>query len=164
VRTPIGLVALTLIAAAARGASAQVGVSAGAGGGIAGSTDASLSEGRTAAVVMAQATASVAPAVGLGVQLDSWLRSGAKATFATAHLQLHVPLTGFFVKLGAGVGSGDPDGKGPVSGPAFHLGAAYDVSVTLAPASLTLFGNALLAHASQRSMQMVDFGLAVTVK
>jgi hypothetical protein len=141
-------------------ASAQLRASVGAGAGIAGSTEASLSEGRSAPIIMGQLTA-MAALVGLGVEVDGW-RNGASSVFlASADLQLHVPSTPLFVKLGAGFGRGDPDGKGTISGAAGHLGAAYDISLTTARA-LTLFGNAFLVYAPTRSLQMVDGGIAIT--
>jgi hypothetical protein len=138
--------------------------SIGAGGGMAGSTESSLSDGRGGPVIMGSATKSLLPFMGLGVQFDDWRRSGSNVAFATAHLQLSVPLTPFYVKLGGGVGTGDPDGKGRSTGAAGQIGAAYDLTLPLAPVALTIFGNAFLSHASNRSMQMVDVGLAFTVK
>jgi hypothetical protein len=143
-------------------AASQARLSVGAGGGMAGSTESSLSDGRSAPVIMGQATMSVMPLVGLGVQVDDWRHSGSNVTFATAHVQLHVPVTPFYVKLGGGVGTGDPDGKGKITGAAGQIGAAYDLTLPLAPVALTLFGNAFLGHAKARSMQMVDLGLALT--
>jgi hypothetical protein len=141
-------------------ASAQMRVSVGAGAGIAGSTDASLSEGRSAPVVMGQVTA-MAALVGVGVEVDGWRSGASNVLFASGDLQFHVPSTPLFVKLGAGVGRGDPDGKGTISGVAGHIGAAYDISLTTARA-LTLFGNAFLVYAPTRSLQMVDGGVAIT--
>jgi hypothetical protein len=143
---------------------AQPRLSIGVGGGMAGSTESSLSDGRGAPVIMVQATKSLLPLVGLGVQVDDWRRSGSNVAFATAHLQLGIPLTPFYLKLGGGVGTGDPDGKGRITGAAGQIGAAYDLTLPLAPVALTIFGNAFLSHASTRSMQMVDAGLAFTVK
>jgi hypothetical protein len=131
---------------------------------MAGSTDASLSEGRGAPVVMGQATRSLVPFLGIGVQIDDWRRSGSNIVFATAHLQLHIPVTPFYVKIGGGFGSGDPDGKGRITGGAGQIGAAYDITLPFAPVALTVFGNAFLSHTSSRSMQMVDAGLAFTLR
>jgi len=65
---------------------------------------------------------------------------------------------------GAGYGTGDPDGLGKVSGTAFHLGASFDFTIPAAPIAVTLFSNALLAHATSRSVQMVNGGLALTLR
>lgn len=160
----IGLAALTLLATP-RTAASQLRMSIGGGGGIAGSTDESLSYGRGGPVVMGQLTASVVPYVGLGVEVNDWRRSGSNIAFATGHVQFHIPATLLFVKLGGGYGTGDPDGKGSVSGGAVQFGVAYDITMPLAPAALTLFGNALVVpHTSSRSMQMVDLGLAFTLR
>jgi hypothetical protein len=141
-------------------ASAQLRVSVGAGAGIAGSTDASLSEGRSAPIVMGQLTA-MAALVGVGVEVDGW-RNGASSVFlANADLQFHARSTPFFLKVGAGFGRGDPDGKGTISGASGHLGAAYDIGLTTARA-LTLFGNAFLVYTPTRSLQMVDGGITIT--
>jgi hypothetical protein len=141
---------------------AQTRLSLGVGGGMAGSTESSLSDGKGAPIVMGQATMSLIPLVGVGVEVDDWRRSGSNIVFAAAHVQLHVPVTPFYVKLGAGYGSGDPDGRGRINGATVQVGAAYDLTLPLAPVALTLFGNAFLSHASNRSMQMVDAGLAFT--
>ena len=163
VRPFIGsLVAGLLALARPTAASAQVRLSLGVGGGIAGSTDASLSNGRAAPILMGQVTASVVPLIGIGAEADYWRRSVSAITFATGIAQLHVPATSLFVKLGVGYGSGDPDGRGTVSGTAGEIGAAYDITFPAAPVALTLFGNALLAHAALRSFQMVEGGLAIT--
>ena len=139
-------------------------VSIGAGGGIAGSTESSLSDGRGAPAVMVQVTASVMPLLGLGVEVNDWRHAGANVAFATGHVQLHLPLLPLFVKVGAGVGTGNPDGRGTATGAALQFGAGYDLTLPLAPVALTLFGNALLAYSSSRSVQMVDAGLALTWK
>lgn len=141
-------------------ASAQLRVSVGAGAGIAGSTDASLSEGRSAPIVMGQVTA-MATLVGVGVEVDGWRNGGSSVLLANADLQFRVPSTPVFLKLGAGFGRGDPDGNGTISGAAGHIGAAWDISLTAARA-LTLFGNAFLVYAPTRSLQMVDGGIAIT--
>lgn len=154
------IAAVTTVVTGPGVASAQMRASIGAGGGIAGSTDASLSEGRSAPIVMGQVTA-MAAALGVGVQVDGWRNGGSSVVVATGDLQLHVPSTPLFVKLGVGFGRGDPDGKGTISGTAGHLGAAYDISLS-ARRALTLFGNAFLVYAPTRSLQMVDGGLALT--
>jgi hypothetical protein len=141
-------------------ASAQLRVSVGAGVGIAGSTDASQSEGRSAPVVMGQVTA-MAALVGVGAEVDGWRNGASSVLLASGDLQLHVPSTPLFVKLGVGFGRGDPDGKGTISGTAGHLGAAYDISLS-ATRALTLFGNAFVVYAPTRSLQMVDGGIAIT--
>lgn len=141
-------------------ASAQMRVSVGAGAGIAGSTDASLSEGRTAPVVMAQVTA-MGAVVGVGAEADGWRNGTSSVLIASGDLQVRVPSTPLFVKLGAGFGRGDPDGKGTISGTAGHIGVAYDIGVS-ATRAVTLFGNGFLVYAPARSLQMVDGGLAIT--
>jgi len=139
---------------------AQVRVSVGAGAGIAGGTDASLSEGRSAPVVMGQVSTSAL--VGVGAEVDGWRRGGSSVSVASGDLQLHPPSTSLFIKLGGGFGRGDPDGKGTISGTAAHIGAAYDVHVPAPRVALTLFGNGFVVYASSRSLQMVDGGLAIT--
>jgi len=143
-------------------ASAQVRVSAGAGAGIAGGTDASLSEGRSAPVVMAQVSTSAL--IGVGLEADAWWRSGSSVVVATGDLQLHLPSTSFFVKVGGGFGRGDPDGKGTIDGTAAHIGAAYDVHVPDTRVALTLFGNGFVVYTASRSLQMVDGGVAITLR
>ena len=139
---------------------AQMRVSVGAGAGIAGSTDASLSEGRTAPVVMGQ-VAAMAAVVGIGAEVDGWRNGTSSVLIASGDLQFRVPSTPLFVKLGAGAGRGDPDGKGTITGTAGHIGAAYDIRLS-ATRALSLFGNAFLVYAPSRSFQMVDGGLAIT--
>jgi hypothetical protein len=141
-------------------ASAQMRVSVGAGAGIAGSTDASLSEGHTATSVMGQ-VAAMATLVGIGAEVDGWRNGTSSVLIASVDLNLRVPLTPLFVKLGAGAGRGDPDGKGTITGTAGHIGAAYDIGLS-ATRALTLFGNAFLVYAPSRSLQMVDGGIAIT--
>lgn len=146
----------------ARGAAAQTRVSIGAGGGIAGSTESSLSDGRGGPIVMGQIARGVVPLLAIGAEVNYWRSGSANATFATGQLQLHVLPTSFLVKLGAGYGGGNPDGLGRVNAPAGQLGAAYDITFDRARVLLTLFANGLVAHSSARSMQMVDAGLAIT--
>lgn len=141
-------------------ASAQARISAGAGAGIAGSTEGSLSEGRTAPVVMVQV--STAGPIGIGLEGDGWWRSGSSILVAAADIQLHVPSTPLFLKLGAGVGRGDPDGLGTISGVAGHVGAALDIGPHSSALALSLFGNGFLVYTASRSLQMVDAGLAIT--
>lgn len=151
------------LAAVPRTGAAQLRLSVGAGGGIAGSTDASLSDGHAGVVLMGQVTKTIVPLFGLGIDVNDWRRGGSNIAFVTANAQLHVPVTPFYIKLGAGVGTGDPDGNGSVTGTAVQIGAAYDITLPLAPVAVTLFGNALLAYSStSRSLQMVDAGLAFT--
>jgi hypothetical protein len=139
---------------------AQLRVSVGAGAGIAGGTDGSLSEGRSAPVVMAQVSTS--SAVGLGIEADAWLRSGSNVSVATGDVQLRIPSTSLFIKLGGGFGRGDPDGKGTVDGTAGHIGAAYDVNISGSRFAMTLFANGFVVYTASRSLQMVDGGLAIT--
>lgn len=141
---------------------AQMRVSVGGGGGIAGSTDESLSNGTGGPILMGQVTGSIVPLVGIGAEVDYWRRGTTNVTFATGLLQFHLPLTPFFVKLGAGYGSGNPDGSNNVSGVAGQLGLAYDITIPAAPIALTVFANAFLAHATAHSAQLVDGGLAIT--
>jgi hypothetical protein len=144
--------------------SAQIRASLGIGAGIAGSTDASLSEGKTAPIVMGQLTRAVVPFVGIGAEVDIWRRGGSNVTFATGIVQIHFPSTGFFLKAGAGFGTGDPDERGKGGGAAGQLGAGYDITIPAAPVGFTLFANASLAYGSSRSLQMVDGGLAITLR
>jgi hypothetical protein len=141
-------------------ACAQMRLSAGAGAGIAGSTDASLSEGRTAPVVMGQ-VAAMGAVVGVGAEADGWRNGTSSVLVASGDLHLRVPSTPLFVKVGVGAGRGDPDGKGTITGTAGHIGAAYDIGLS-ATRALTLFGNAFLVYAPSRSLQMVDGGIAIT--
>ena len=143
---------------------AQTRLSFGAGLGRAGSTESSLSDGKNGTVFMGQIIRNVLPFVGIGAEFNRWSTGSLSTTFATGVVQVIVPLTGFRLKAGAGYGTGDPDGLGKVSGTAIHLGAAYDFSIPGAPVAITLFSNALLAHASSRSLQMVDGGLALTLR
>ncbi|HEX8941738.1 MAG TPA: hypothetical protein VF785_01305 [Gemmatimonadaceae bacterium] len=153
----IGVIAVVAVPGSAL---AQMRVSVGAGAGIAGSTDASLSEGRTAPVVMGQVTA-MAAVVGIGAEVDGWRNGTSSVLIASGDLQFRVPSTPLFVKLGAGAGRGDPDGKGTITGTAGHVGAAYDIGLS-ATRAVTVFGNAFLVYAPARSFQMVDGGLAIT--
>ena len=143
---------------------AQVRLSLGAGAGVAGSTESSLSEGRGGAMFTGQLVHGIVPFVGLGAEVNHWAGSGLTATFATAIVQIHVPLTGLLLKGGAGYGGGDPDGLGHIGGVAGQLGLAYDLTLPGAPIAITLFGNGLFAHASSRSMQLVGGGLALTFR
>jgi len=155
------LIACAVAAAIPSVALAQVRLTVGAGAGIAGSTDGSLSEGRTAPVVTGQLTAMKA-VIGVGAQVDAWRDGASSIALATGHLEFRLPSTPLFLTLGAGFGRGDPDGKGTISGTAGHLGAACDIGRAAAPRVLTLFGNAFLVYAPTRSLQMVDGGLAIT--
>ena len=143
---------------------AQWRVSLGAGAGISGSTESSLSDGKGGTVFMGQIVRGGLPLVGLGAEVNRWSRGTLNTTFATGILQAHVPLTGLLLKIGAGYGTGDPDGLGKINGPTLQLGAGYDLTVPFAPIASTFFANALLSHASTRSMQMVGAGLALTFR
>jgi hypothetical protein len=158
------LLAVLALAAVPVPAMAQARLSLGAGGGLAGSTESSLSDGRGAPAFMLSVTKSVLPLVGIGVEVNDWRHSGSNIAFATGNIQLHLPVLPLFVKVGAGVGTGDPDGKGRVTGTAVQIGGGYDLTLPLAPVALTIFSNALLAYTSARSVQMVDAGLALTWK
>lgn len=131
---------------------------------MAGSTESSLSEGKSGTVFMGQVVRSVLPFVGLGAEVNRWNTGSLNTTFVTGILQVAIPLTGFRLKAGAGYGTGDPDGVGKVSGTTVHLGASYDFTIPAAPVAITLFGNALLSHAAARSIQMVGGGLALTLR
>ena len=143
-------------------ASAQLRLSLGAGAGIAGSTDESLSYGRGAPIVMAQVTRPLIPGIGFGAEVDYWKGNVSHVAFATALAQTRLPLIPLYFKAGLGYGNGSPDNNGTVSGLAGQLGVMYDVTLPLAPIALTVFSNALLAHAALRSVQTVDAGLAIT--
>jgi len=160
--TIVAIAIATSALALPRGSFAQTRVSIGAGGGIAGSTDASLSEGRAAPILTGQVAATVAPFAAIGAEMDYWRRRVSSVAFVTGEVLLHAPATPLHVTLGAGYGRGDPDGKGTISGAAGQLGAAYDVTVPGTPVAVTLFVNAFVAHGSSRSVQMVDGGLAIT--
>ncbi|HEX3866740.1 MAG TPA: hypothetical protein VHV78_08310 [Gemmatimonadaceae bacterium] len=157
----IALVFVAMLASSGTALS-QTRISVGLGGGIAGSTDESLSDGKGAPVVMGAVTSSVLPLVALGAEVDYWRRSEAQSTIATGILQVHIPVLPLFLKVGVGYGSGDPNGGGNISGITGQVGAAYDLALPVLPVAFTLFGNAFLAHGSARSLQMVDGGLALT--
>ena len=140
----------------------QMRLSVGAGIGVAGSTDQSLSYGRGAPIVMAQVTRPLLPGIGLGGEVDYWKGSVSHVGFATAVAQARLPLIPLYLKAGLGYGNGSPDNRGNVSGLAGQLGAMYDITLPLAPIALTVFGNAFLAHAALASVQTVDAGLAIT--
>lgn len=154
--------ALLTCLALPRSATAQTRISLGVGGGIAGSTDASLSNGRGGAVLMGQVTQTVIPFVGIGAEVDYWRRSVVSVSVATAIVQVHVPVVGLSARAGLGYGTGDPDGGGTTSGMAGQLGLGYDIGIPLFPIGFTLFGTGSLVHGSTRSIQLVDAGLALT--
>jgi len=135
-------------------------VSAGAGAGIAASTNGSLSEGRTGPIVMGQVT--TPGPVGVGLEVDARLLSGSSVLIATAHLQFHVPSTPVFLAFGAGVGSGDPDRLGTITGVAARIGAAIDLGSQASSLTPTVFANGFLVYSPSRSLQMVEAGLAIT--
>ena len=143
-------------------AQSQLRVSVGAGAGISGSTDESLSNGTGAPIVMGQVTRSLFPLLGLGAEVDYWKGSVSHVAFATGLFQVRLPVIPLYVKAGLGYGNGSADGKSNVSGLAGQLGVMYDVTLPLAPVALTVFSNALLAHAALHSVQTVDAGLALT--
>lgn len=154
------IVGVTILVAHSGIAFAQMRASLGAGAGIAGSTDGSLSEGRTAPVVMGE-VAAMAKAVGVGVEVDGWRHDAASILIASGDLHVRLASTPIVIKLGASVGHGNPDGKGTISGTGGHVGATYDIGFSAARA-LTVFGNALFVYSPVRSQQMVDGGLAIT--
>ena len=143
---------------------AQTRLSLGVGAGIAGSTDASLSEGRGGVALMGQLARGVLPFVGIGVDVDHWTRSGSTVTFVTGIVQFHVPATGLLLRAGAGFGTGNPEGAGTSSGVAGQIGLSYDLTVPAAPIAMTLFGNGSVAHSASRSIQLVDAGIAITLR
>ena len=156
------VVACVLSASAA--ASAQTSVSLGIGGGIVGSTQSSLSDGKSGAVGMFSITRSLLPLIGIGVEGDYLRRSGSQTVFGAGFVKVHLPVMPLGIKLGAAVGNGDPDGKGTISGFGAQVGATYDITLPAIPVAATIFGNAFLAHGSVRYLQMVDAGLAITWK
>jgi hypothetical protein len=160
------IAAASMLAALAspRTTAAQVRLSVGAGAGVAGSTDQSLSFGRGGVLLTGQLARVVLPFVGIGAEVNHWSRSGSSLTFATGIVQVHVPMTGLLLKAGAGYGAGDPDGLGRVSGVAGQLGAAYDLTLPGAPIAITLFANGALAYSPARSAQLVGGGLALTFR
>jgi hypothetical protein len=156
------LLILAALAVVPSMASAQLRVSVGAGAGLSGSTESSLSNGTGAPIVMGEVVRPLFPVLGLGAEVDYWKGSVSHVAFATAIAQAHLPLIPLQVKAGLGYGNGDPDGNGNVAGLAGQLGAMYDITFPGAPIALTVFANALLAHARLRSVQTVDAGLAIT--
>ena len=158
-------ISLLLATALAVPSRAQTRVSLGAGGGIAGSTDASLSEGKGGTLLMGQIVrGGILQFIGIGAEVNHWNRGSLNTTFATGIIQAHVPLTGLLLKVGAGYGTGDPDGLGKINGKTLQLGAGYDLTFPFAPIAATFFVNALLSYAPARSMQMVGGGLALTFR
>jgi hypothetical protein len=157
-RAAVAAAAMVVLVSGA--ASAQLRVSIGAGAGIAGSTMGSLSEGLTAPVAMGE-VAAMAKAVGLGVEVDGWRHDSLSILIASADLHVRVASTPLAIKLGAGVGRGDPDGQGTINGTAGHIGATYDFGFS-ATRALTLFANGLVVYTSARTLQMVNAGLAIT--
>jgi len=142
----------------------QTRLSFGTGLGRAGTTESSLSDGKNGRIFMGQIVRSVLPFVGIGAEFNRWSTGSLNTTFATGVVQIAVPLTGIRLKAGAGYGTGNPDGLGKASGTAVHLGASYDFTIPAAPIAITLFSNALVAHSTARSVQMVDAGLALTLR
>ena len=157
-RAAVAVAAMVVLVPGA--ASAQLRVSIGAGAGIAGSTMGSLSEGLTAPVAMGE-VAAMAKAVGVGVEVDGWRHDSLSIVIASADLHVRVASSPLAIKLGAGVGRGDPDGQGTISGTAGHIGATYDFGFS-ATRALTLFANGLVVYTSARTLQMVNAGLAIT--
>jgi len=158
------VLALLLSTTLALPAAAQWRVSLGAGGAIAGSTESSLSDGKGGALFMGQIVRGGLPLVGVGAEVNRWSRGTLNTTFATGIIQAHVPLTGLLLKVGVGYGTGDPDGLGKINGATVQFGAGYDLTVPFAPIAATFFGNALVSHASSRSMQLVGVGVALTFR
>lgn len=113
---------------------------------------------------MGQLVHGVLPFLGLGVDVDHWTRSGATVTFVTGVVQLHIPATGLLLRAGAGFGTGNPDSAGTTNGLAGQIGLSYDLTIPAAPIAVTLFGNGSVAYSSSRSIQLVDAGIAVTLR
>ena len=156
------LITTCLVATALVPAAAQVGASIGAGIGVAGSTDESLSNGQTGLILSGQVTTSPVPVIKLGAEVDHLQHTGASATFGTAIVELHAPVLPFFVKAGVGYGHADVnDSRGAASGVAFQIGVGYDLGIPAIPVGFALFGNAYFAHGSSRNAQMVDGGLSI---
>ncbi len=102
------------------------------------------------------------PGIGLGGEVDYWRGKDSHVAFATGLVQFNIPLIPLYLKAGLGYGNGDPGGTGNVAGLAGQLGVMYDITLPGAPIALTVFSNALLAHAALHSLQTVDAGLALT--
>lgn len=141
---------------------AQLGFSVGAGAGMAGGTESSLSDGHGGWIVMGQVTTTAIPLVRTGVEVNHLQNGDINASFVTGIIQAHVPLIPFFAKIGIGYGRGDFKDQDPVAkGVAVEIGLGYSIGFPGIPIGVDIFGNALLAHGSSRSAQMVDAGLAI---
>src|SRR5437762_3758707 len=125
---------------------AQAHIALGTGLGIAGGTDASLSNGRTAPVLMGE-IATATPLVRVGAEVDYWRRNVANLSVVTGIVEFHLPILAVFAKVGAGYGGGDiGDGHGKTSGTAGQIGAGYTLGVPLIPVGLQIFGNGYVIH------------------
>jgi hypothetical protein len=158
------LAAISIALATSERVHAQVGFSIGAGAGIAGGTESSLSNGHGGWIAMGQVTTTAIPFVRAGAEVNHFQTGDITASFATAIIQAHVPVTPFFGKIGIGYGRGDFKDQNPVAkGLAVELGLGYSIGLPGVPIGVDVFGNALLAHGSSRSAQMLDAGLAIRI-
>jgi len=156
------LAAISIASATPGAVHAQLGFSVGAGAGMAGGTESSLSNGHSGWIAMGQVTTTAIPFVRAGVEVNHLQNGDINASFATAIIQAHVPVTPFFGKIGIGYGRGDFKDTDPVAkGVAVEIGLGYSIGFPGVPIGVDVFGNALLAHGSSRSAQMVDVGLAI---
>lgn len=145
-------------------AHAQLGFSIGAGAGMAGGTESSLSDGHGGWIAMGQVTTTAIPLVRAGVEVNHFQTGDITANFATAILQAHIPVIPFFAKIGIGYGRGDFKDADPVAnGVAVEFGLGYSIGLPGIPIGVDVFGNALLAHGSSRSAQLVAGGLAIRI-
>ncbi|HTE48005.1 MAG TPA: hypothetical protein VK636_22370 [Gemmatimonadaceae bacterium] len=141
---------------------AQVSISIGAGAGIAGGTESSLSDGKGGWIAMGQVTTTMVPLIRAGVEVNHFQTGDINANFGTAILQARLPAVPFFVKIGVGYGRGDFKDADPVAtGIAGEFGLGYSIGFPGVPVGIDIFGNALFAHGSSRSAQMVAGGLAI---
>lgn len=144
---------------------AQLGFSVGAGAGMAGGTESSLSDGHGGWIVMGQVTTTAIPLVRVGAEVNHFQSGDINVNFATAIIQLHLLATPLFGKIGVGYGRGDFKDADPhldrPKGVAAEIGLGYSIGFPGIPIGVDIFGNALLAHGSSRSAQMVDAGLAI---
>ena len=103
----------------------------------------------------------MAKAVGVGVEVDGWRHDSLSIVIASADLHVRLASTPLAIKLGAGVGRGDPDGQGNHQRHRRSYWCDDDFGFS-ATRALTLFANGLVVYTSARSLQMVDAGLAIT--
>jgi hypothetical protein len=158
----LALTAISIALTTPERAHAQLGFSIGAGAGMAGGTESSLSDGHGGWIAMGQVTTTTIPLVRLGAEVNHFKIGDITANFATAIIQAHLPVLPFFGKIGIGYGRGDFKDADPVAtGVAVEIGLGYSIGLPGIPIGVDVFGNALLAHGSSRSAQLVDAGLAI---